>query len=274
MVIALCLSLGVTATVAFGDTTASSSAAASSTAGMPASTASTSDASVAPQTAEELDATVAPIALYPDALVAQVLAASQYPDQIAIADYWMSQNRSLSGAALTAAADKQSWDPSVKALTQFPSVLHDLSTNLAWTSALGEAFHYQQADVMTAVQAMRAKAMTAGNLKTTPQIKVVQQDPQTIVIQPASPSVVYVPQYNPTVVYGTPYVVPYYAPVYPVATAAVSFGAGVVVGAAIGGGFGWGFHAWGLGWGGGGWGGRQHDHLQPQHLHQSHDLER
>jgi len=245
---ALLVALGFTLTAgAFADTSDAVDASASTP------SASGSDATVAPQTADQLDATVAPIALYPDALVAQVLSASQQPDQIAIANYWLQQNKSLGGAALTAAVDQQSWDPSVKALTQFPAVLNDLATNLAWTSSLGEAFHYQRADVMAAVQAMRAKAQSAGNLKSTSQIKVVQQSAQTIVIQPASPDVVYVPQYNPTVVYGAPYVVPYYAPVYP-ATAAISFGAGVAIGAAIGGGFNWGFHAWGLGWGGG-WGG-------------------
>src|SRR5262249_37943337 len=138
------------------------------------------------------------------------------------------------------------------ALTQFPSVLHDLATNLAWTSELGEAFHYQPSDVMASVQRLRAQAQAAGNLKSTSQIQVVQQSPQTIVIQSASPDIVYVPQYNPTVVYGGPYAVPYYTPIYPVGpSAAISFGTGVMVGAAIMGGFGWGFNAWGLGWGGG-----------------------
>ena len=106
------------------------------------------------------------------------------------------------------AVDKQTWDPSVKALTQFPSVLENLANNLAWTSSLGEAYHNQQADVMTAIQTLRAKAQAAGNLKSTPQITVVQQAPQEIVIQPANPQIVYVPQYNPAVIYGYPYVVP------------------------------------------------------------------
>jgi hypothetical protein len=229
----------------------------SATSSTDADSSSSSDATVAPQTAAQLDALVAPIALYPDSLVAQILAATQFPDQVAFADYWVGANKTMSKDDFAAAVDKETWDASVKALTQFPDVLHDLATNLSWSSSLGEAFHFQQPDVMAAVQAMRAKAEAAGNLKTTSQIKVVQQDPQTIVIQPASPDVVYVPQYNPTVVYGAPYVVPYYTPVYPypAATAAISFGAGIAVGAAIGGGFGWGFHSWGLGWGGGGgWG--------------------
>jgi hypothetical protein len=217
---------------------------------------------VAPQSAEQLDALVAPIALYPDALVAQVLGAATFPDQVAIADYWLGQNKNLTGTALAQAVDKQPWDPSVKALTQFPDVLDDLAHNLAWASSLGEAFHNQQADVMAAVQVMRAKAQAAGTLKSTPQVKVIQQAPQTIVIQPANPQVVYVPQYNPTLVYGVPYVVPLYRPRVAVAAAVVSFGAGIAIGAAFGGGgfigggfgFGWGWHAWNCNWGGGGGG--------------------
>ena len=220
---------------------------------------------VAPLTADELDSLVAPIALYPDALVAQILGAAASPDQIAIASYWLGQNKDLTGTALAQAVNGQTWDPSVKALTQFPSVLADLAGNLAWTSNLGQAFENQQSDVMAAVQTMRAKAQAAGTLQSTPQIKVVQQNPQTIVIQPADPDVVYVPQYNPTVVYGSPYVVPLYTPPVAVAAATVSFGAGVAIGAAfggggfgvvgVGGGFGWGFHAWSCNWGGGGGGG-------------------
>ena len=217
---------------------------------------------VAPLTSSQLDALVAPIALYPDALVAQVLAAASYADEVAFADLWLAQNQNLQGAALTQAVDQQSWDPSVKALTQFPSVLHNLAKNLSWTSSLGQAFENQQSDVMAAVQVMRAKAQAAGTLQSSSQIKVVQQSPQTIIIEPANSNVVYVPQYNPAVVYGAPLVVPAYTP--PVAVAAgVSFGAGVAIGAAfggggfVGGGFGggWGFGAWGMNWGGGGGGG-------------------
>ena len=214
----------------------------------------------APFTADQLDAMVAPIALYPDALVAQILGASTFPDQVAIADYWLSQNKSLTGTALSQAVDQESWDASVKALTQFPSVLDNLAKNLAWASSLGQAFHDQQSDVMAAVQAMRAKAQAAGTLQSTPQIKVIQQTPQTIIIQPANPQVVYVPQYNPTIVYGTPYVVPLYTPPVPVVTAGISFGAGIAIGAflgggvAVGGGWGWGWNSWGCNWGGG-WGG-------------------
>ena len=222
---------------------------------------SNSSPAPAPQTADQLDSLVAPIALYPDALVAQVLAAAGFPEQIAFADYWMSQNKSLTGTALAQAVDQEPWDASIKALTQFPSVLHSLASNLTWTSNLGEAFENQQADVMAAVQRMRAKAQAAGNLQSNSQIQVIQQTPSTIVIQPANPQVVYVPQYNPAVIYGTPYVVPAYTPAFAVATvgAGISFDAGVAVGAVIsggggfvGGGFGWGWGAWGCNWGGGG----------------------
>ena len=205
----------------------------------------------APETADQLDALVAPIALYPDALVAQVLAAATLPDEVAHAEDWLQQNSSLSVTALTDAVNQQTWDPSVKALTQFPSVLNDLAKNLSWTSSLGQAYVNQQSDVMTAVQVMRAKAQAAGTLQSSSQIKVIQQSPSTIVIQPASPNVVYVPQYNPTVVYGTPYVVPAYTPPVAIATAGVSFATGVAVGAAIGGGgfVGGGYVGGGFGWG-------------------------
>jgi len=119
-------------------------------------------------TADELDSLVAPIALYPDALVAQVLGASTFPYEVVAATLWIKDNSSLTGEALAKAVDQQSWDPAVKALTQFPSVLDDLSKNLAWTSALGEASATQQQDVMAAVQRMRAKALAAGNLQSGP----------------------------------------------------------------------------------------------------------
>src|SRR5271157_2185373 len=181
----------------------------------------------APMTAEELQSLVAPIALYPDALVAQILSASTFPDQIAVANYWVEQNKSLTGNALMQAVNKQTWDPSVKALTQFPSVLNNMAQNLSWTSQLGEAYHNQASDVMAAVQTLRAQAKAAGNLKSGSQITVVQQTPQTIVIQPTNPQVVYVPQYNPAVVYGTPYVVPNYTTTAVVATGLLAFGTGI-----------------------------------------------
>ncbi len=208
----------------------------------------------APQTAAELQSLVAPIALYPDALVAQILSAATFPDQIAVANYWLGENKNLTGSALMQAVNGQSWDPSVKALTQFPSVLNNMAQNLSWTSQLGEAYHNQQADVMAAIQTLRAQAKAAGNLKSGSQITVVQQSPQTIVIQPTNPQIVYVPQYNPAVIYGTPYVVPaYVAPTYStadvVATGLLSFGAGMAVGAMMSGGCcGWGYSSWNCNW--------------------------
>src|SRR5271169_848100 len=207
----------------------------------------------APMTAAELQGLVAPIALYPDALVAQILSASTFPDQVAVADNWLQQNKNLTGSALMQAVNGQSWDASVKALTQFPSVLDKMAQSLAWTSSLGEAYHNQAADVMTAVQTLRAQAKAAGNLKSGPQITVVQQAPQTIVIQPTNPQVVYVPEYNPTVVYGTPYVTPGYSTGALVATGLLSFGAGMAVGAMMSGGCcGWGYSSWNCNWHGGG----------------------
>ncbi|MGB9434671.1 MAG: DUF3300 domain-containing protein, partial [Candidatus Acidiferrum sp.] len=138
-------------------------AAAAQTAAPPATTAQNSSAPApASQTPEQLQALVAPIALYPDSLVAQVLAAASYPEQISFADYWLAQNKNLTGQALAQAADQEPWDPSVKAITQFPTVLNTLASNLTWTSNLGEAFHNQEADVMAAIQVMRAKAQAAG----------------------------------------------------------------------------------------------------------------
>jgi hypothetical protein len=203
----------------------------------------------APLAPEELQQLAGPIALYPDALVAQILGASTFPDQVAYADTWLQQNQNLTGKALMQAVDYQAWDPSVKALTQFPSVLDNMAKNLSWTSALGEAYHTQAADVMTAIQFLRAKAQAAGNLKSGAQIVVVQQSPQTIVIQSANPQVVYVPVYNPAVVYGYPYVYPSYVYVAPPpSTAVLAFGVGIAVGAMISGGYGWGYSSWNCGW--------------------------
>jgi Protein of unknown function (DUF3300) len=212
----------------------------------------------APLTTEELNSLVSPIALYPDALVAQILSAATFPDQIAVANYWVQQNKSLTGNALMQAVDKQSWDPSVKALTQFPTVLNNLAQNLSWTSQLGEAYHNQASEVMTAVQTLRKQAQTAGNLKTTTQQSVkteTQNGTQVIVIQPSNPQVVYIPSYNPTVVYGTPYTAPGYSTGDLVATGLLSFGAGIAVGALMSGGggcCGWGWSSWNCNWYGGG----------------------
>jgi hypothetical protein len=207
------------------------------------------DAAPAPQSPEQIQALVAPIALYPDALVAQVLSAATFPDQVAQAQDWMQQHKNLTGQDLMKAADKQNWDPSVKALTAFPSVLEQMAKNLSWTSELGEVYHFQAKDVMTAVQTLRAQAKAAGNLKSSQQITVVQQSPSTIVIQPANPQVVYVPQYNPTVVYGTPYTVPGYTPGEVAAASVISFGTGIAIGAMMSGGCcSWGWNTWNVNW--------------------------
>src|SRR5579862_2026533 len=217
-----------------------------------ASTTSAYTGQGAPLTTQEIDSLVSPIALYPDALVAQILAAATFPDQIAIANYWLQQNKNLTGSALMQAVDKQSWDPSVKALTEFPTVLGNMAQTLPWTSQLGDASHNQHSEVMSAVQALRAQAKTAGNLKTTPQQTVTtesQNGTQVIVIQPANPQIVYVPTYNPTVVYGTPYTPPGYSTADLVATGLLSFGAGMAVGAMMSGGCcGWGYSSWNCNW--------------------------
>jgi hypothetical protein len=202
----------------------------------------------APLSAEELQQLVAPIALYPDALVAQILGSATFPDQVNDAAGWLQQNQNMKGKALMQAVDAQQWDPSVKALTQFPSVLDNMAKNLSWTSSLGEAYHTQSADVMAAVQVLRAKAQAAGNLKSGSQITVVQQEPQTIVIQPTNPQVVYVPIYDPAVVYGYPYVTPGYSAAAVATTAVLAFGVGIAVGAAMSGGFGWGYSSWNCNW--------------------------
>lgn len=205
----------------------------------------------APMSASELDALVAPIALYPDALVAQVLSAATFPDQVAIASYWLGQHKGLTGKDLAKEVNKQSWDPSIKALTNFPSVLDNMAKNLSWTSELGEAYHNQAKEVMAAVQTLRAQAKAKGTLKSTPQITVVQQAPDTIVIEPANPQIVYVPQYNPTVIYGTPYVVPGYTAGDVAAAGVIGFGAGIAMGALMAGGSSWGWSSWGCDWHGG-----------------------
>ncbi len=202
--------------------------------------------------ASQIDELVSPIALYPDALVAQIVAASTYPDQVVAANSWLQANSKLNSAELMKQVDGQTWDPSVKALTQFPSVLNNMATNLSWTSALGDASYNQQADVMASVQRLRKQAKDAGNLKSTEQQTVkteTQQGQQVIVIQPANPQVVYVPAYNPTVVYGVPYYPPGYSTAALVTTGIISFGVGMAVGAAISGGWGW--NSWGCGWHGG-----------------------
>jgi Protein of unknown function (DUF3300) len=249
-----------------------STSASSSTSQVPATTYSR-------PSADELYQLVAPIALFPDNLVAQVLAGSTYPDEIASAAAWLKQNANLKGNDLMQAVNQESWDVSVKGLTQFPDVLNQMASNLSWTSALGDAYFNIPQDVMNAVQVMRQRASQAGNLKsgaqqtvtTEPaapqqpqassdqqqQPTIVQAPPQTIVIQPAQPDVVYVPSYNPTVVYGAPLAAypGYVAPPPPpstgelVATGLISFGLGMAVGAAMNNNCcGWGWNSWGCGW--------------------------
>jgi hypothetical protein len=195
----------------------------------------------APETPTQLQQLVAPIALYPDELVAQILAASTYPAQIVEADRWLQQNANLKGDQLATAVDQQPWDPSVKALTQFPSVLANLDKNLSWTSELGDAYVNQQQDVLDAVQVMRKRAQDAGTLKSTPQQAVTTQG-QTIVVEPANPQVVYVPEYNPWIVYGAPIAVyPGYFMGPWIDAPFISFGVGIGIG--FGGCCGWGWPA-------------------------------
>jgi hypothetical protein len=169
----------------------------------PSSQAPTVDSPLTPAQLEQL---VAPISLYPDSLVAQILAASTYPAEIVEADRWMQEHPELNGEQLGQAVNTQSWDPSIKALTELPSVLANLDKNLSWTSSLGDAYINQPQEVMDAVQTMRARAKQAGNLNSTSQETVTQQG-QTIVIEPADPQIVYVPEYDPWLVYGAPVVV-------------------------------------------------------------------
>ena len=206
---------------------------------------------------DQLDSLVAPIALYPDPLLAQMLAASTYPLEIIQLQQWLLKHKDLKDKALVAAVEKEDWDPSVQAMAALPDAVKQLAENIKWTTDLGNAFLAQQGDVMDAVQRMRAKAQSAGTLKSSEQQKVetkVVESKTVIEIQQANPQVVYVPSYNPVVVYGPP-VYPYPPIVYPpppppgayLATAAVSFGVGMMVGAAMSGG--WGYNC---GWGGGG----------------------
>jgi uncharacterized membrane protein YgcG len=207
---------------------------------------SQSETQPAIETPEQLQQLVAPIALYPDELVAQILAAATYPAQIVEADRWLQQQTNLKGDQLMTAVDKQPWDPSVKALTQFPSVLANLDKNLSWTSELGDAYVNQQQDVINAIQVMRTRAQDAGTLKSTPQQTVTTQG-QTIIVEPANPQVVYVPEYNPWIVYGAPIAVyPGYFMGPWIDAPFISFGVGIGIG--FGGCCGWGWPAWGFDW--------------------------
>ena len=201
---------------------------------------------------EELEQIVAPIALYPDALLAQVLMASTYPLEIVLAARWSKEHPEVKGDAVAKAVENETWDPSVKSMVAFPDVLNMMNDKLDWTQKLGDAVLAQRADVMDAVQRLRVKAKDAGNLKSSKEQTVKAEAapagssaPQIIVIESPSPEVVYVPTYNPTVVYGAwpypaypPYY--YYPPGYAAGAAFFSFSAGVIVGGALWGGFNWG----------------------------------
>ncbi len=187
---------------------------------------------------EELDQMLAPIALYPDSLLAQILRAATYPREVVPADRWVRANKNLPPEARNDALDRQSWDPSVKALVPFPDVLAMMSEKLDWTQRVGDAFLAQEADVMATIQDLRAKAYAAGNLRSTEQ-QLVKREGTIIVVEPANPQVVYVPVYSPTVVYGPwwypaypPYAVypyRYYSPGAAVATGVIVFGTAVAV---------------------------------------------
>lgn len=198
---------------------------------------------------EQLQQLVAPIALYPDSLVAQILAAAAFPEEIVEADRWMQDHRNLQGQKLGDEVNKQPWDPSVKALTEFPAVLADMDKNLSWTSSLGDAYVNSQAGVMSAIQVMRQRAQSAGNLQNTPQENVVNNGPN-IAIQPANPQIVYVPQYDPWLAYGPP-LAPwpgwYWYPGLYITTPGIFWGVGFGIG--FFGGFGWGWGHWGFDWG-------------------------
>jgi len=203
--------------------------------------------------ADQLDSLVAPIALYPDPLLSQVLVASTYPLELIQLQQWLEKNKNYKDKALVNEVSKQPWDPSIQAMAALPEVVKRFADDVQWTTDLGNAFLAQQNDVMDAIQRMRQKAQGTGALRSNEQLKVetkVVQEKTVVVIEQASPEVVYVPVYDPVYVYGAP-VYPYppiYYPPYPtgavVAATAISFGVGVALGAAWGGGWGW-----GCGWG-------------------------
>lgn len=253
-----------------------------STAPAPAPAASAPQSAYVPPTAEQLRQLVAPIAIFPDKLVAQVLAGATYPDQISDAYDWQTQNSRLKGTALQNAVDPQPWDPSVKSLTTFPDVLHQMASNLPWTTALGDAYVNDPTDVMNAIQALREEAAANGHLKSNTYMNVVRvasqpdnaapepvavDDPpvyagpavvpapsQVIEIVPSNPDVVYVPTYDPAVIYGDPIALyPGYAYAWPAPAYYGPYygGLGFGLGIAIGFGFGhpWGWGSWGMHWG-------------------------
>ncbi len=207
-------------------------------------------------TPDQLDDLVAPIALYPDPLVSQILVASTYPLEVVEALQWLQRNPGITGAALTQAAEQQNWDPSIQALVVFPDLVKRLNQDITWTTNLGNAFLSQQADVMDAVQRMRLKARQAGKLSSTPQQTVTttnENGQPFIVIEPANPQIIYLPNYDPAYFWGPPLYYPYadwfYGPF--IGGGYWGFGMGIPMGFYFGGGWGgWGGWGWGFGWGG------------------------
>src|SRR5438270_6131229 len=190
-----------------------------------------------PISADQLDSLVAPIAMYPDPLLAQTLAAATYPLEVIQLQQWMDRNKQLKGKALDDAVIKQPWDPAVQAMASVPDLVQRLDGNIQWTTELGNAFLAQQTDVMDAIQRMRGKAQAKGTLKTSKEQKVETQtvgEKQVIVVQQADPSVVYVPSYDPAVVYGPP-AYPYYPYTYPgyYPGMGLALGTGIILGAGI-----------------------------------------
>ena len=205
---------------------------------------------------DQLNDLVAPVALYPDPLLGQVLAASTYPLEIVEAQQWLQRNGNLTGAQLMDAAKQQNWDPSIQALVAFPDAFRLLSSDIRWTTDLGNAFLAQQSDVMSAVQRMRARAQANGRLINTPQ-QVVTTDTQNgqsaIEIQPADPQVIYVPEYDPVYVWGPPVWGAYPDLWYPDGFGfGFGFGPGIYIGSFFPGWGGWGGWGWGCGWFGNG----------------------
>jgi len=209
----------------------------------------------APLDAPGLDQLVAPIALYPDSLVAQILTAATFPEQVREADDWTRQNAGLRPQQRADLANGMPWDPSVKALTAFPTVLNSLARNPNWTASLGNAYYNQPGDVMNAVQAMRVQAQQGGYLRSTPQQRVYYDGGQ-ILIAPVNPELVYVPYYDPWRIYGAGIFAPY--PGYYLAPGppgwAVGLGIGFAVGISVGlfAHYGWGYNSWAPNWRGGG----------------------
>ena len=200
------------------------------------------------QNPEQLQQLVAPIALYPDSLVAQILAGSTFPEQIVAADQWVHSHSDLSGETFAQAVDKLPWDPSVKALTAYPDVLGNMDKNLAWTSSLGDAYYNQEQDVMDSIQSMRHRAQQAGSLNSTPQ-QIVTSEDSNIEIEPVSPEIVYVPAYDPWAVYGSPIVAwPGWYQYPGIWYNGPSLFFGVGFGTALFGHYGWGWHHWNFDW--------------------------